>query len=1071
MCRAQALAGVVIYGGAGVDAVETFDIESDIYGGVGNDTYLYGAGLGGSSSYVFGGAGNDTVVGLGDVHLYGGAGQDIIQSLNSLIAPETHLYGVHNPNLTDTYSPSGTTPERGGQNLVDDGATDTLIGGGSVDNFYVGNNDKVVFAAGFSKDIFHFYVDNIPAHAVRAYDDAHDLSVFANAVVLGDDTNTGFTFKAAMVFEEVVSETYTDYLGATASLAGARMKIYLENDLTATPVFEVTILGIDYQTIAILMAGTSGTKVNFVESSAGGNQELPLSHKDIANVGLEIAGTVLDDALDGTIDDDTIYGLMGDDVLHGGDGADILYGGLRDDELFGDAGDDHLEGGIGADDLNGGAGNDTLLGGNGHDTLNGGDGDDVLRGGSGDDVLIGGLGADTYDGGFGIDTADYSGAVGAVDINLESGVVSGEALGDTYIGIENISGSSFNDMLTGDEFNNIINGGAGDDVIDGGDRFNTLNGDAGADRFIGGVGIDVIDGGLGVDTVDYSGATSRVDLSLATGGTVGDAAGDTFTSIEIVIGSDFDDNIEGTAGNDTLNGGDGVDELLGGAGDDILNGGDGNDDLTGGEGADVMNGGEGRDRLFYNFATSGVTVNLFNAAFNTGEAAGDTYSSIESLTGSNFDDSLTSGNDDNILVGLNGNDVLIGAGGRDSLFGGNGDDRLLGGTGNDILYGQGGIDTFVIQVGAGTDRIFTYEAGIDVIEMIGGPASFADLAITQEGANTQIIHVNGVILLMGITAGTVTAGDFTFINPLPAPTGVDVTTTLTTGDDNFTGDENNDIVNGLAGNDVIRGGIGDDTLNGGDGNDQLFGGLGADILDGGAGIDRVLYSSASTGVTINAVNSALNTGEAAGDTYISIENFYGSAYNDTIITGSDNNYLVGLDGNDVLSGGGGNDTLFGGNHDDRLLGGTGNDVLYGQGGNDTYIIQANAGNDRIFGFEGGQDIIEYRDGPADFVALTITQVGADVEIVSVNGTLTLKTFTATDLDASDFTFLNPAAAENSTKKPVVSEDISDTPEIVQDTIAAFLTDIPDVNVQTAYRGIDGFFDILIPNDDGYAELF
>ena len=387
------------------------------------------------------------------------------------------------------------------------------------------------------------------------------------------------------------------------------------------------------------------------------------------------------------------------------------------------------------------------------------------------------------------------------------------------------------------------------------------------------------------------------------------------------------------------------------------------------------------------------------------------------------------------------------------------------------MYGQGGIDTYVIQVGAGTDRIFTYEAGIDVIEMIGGPASFVDLTITQEDGNTQVVHVNGVILLMGITAGTVTAGDFTFINPLPAPTGVDVTTNLTAGNDTFTGDENNDIVDGLAGNDVIRGGIGDDTLSGGDGNDQLFGGLGADILDGGAGIDRVFYSAASTGVTINAVNSALNTGEAAGDTYISIENFYGSAYGDTIITGSDNNLLAGLDGNDVLSGGGGNDTLFGGNHDDRLLGGTGNDILYGQGGNDTYIIQANAGNDRIFGFEDGFDIVEYRDGPADFAALTIMQVGADTQIVSVNGMLTLKAFTATDLDASDFTFFNPAAEEAPTKKPVVSEDISATTEITQDTIATFFADIADVNVQTANRGIDGFFDILMPIDDGYAELF
>ena len=403
-------------------------------------------------------------------------------------------------------------------------------------------------------------------------------------------------------------------------------------------------------------------------------------------------------------------------------------------------------------------------------------------------------------------------------------------------------------------------------------------------------------------------------------------------------------------------------------------------------------------------------------------------------------------------------DVLIGAGGRDRLFGGNGDDRLLGGTGNDDLHGQAGADTYVIQIGAGTDRIFTFEVGVDTIEIRDGSAAFADLTITQVGANTRIDHVNGTLVLMGITAGTVTAGDFLFVNPLPAPTGVDITTTLTAGDDTFIGDANNDIVFGLAGNDIIRGGIGDDTLSGGDGNDHLTGGLGADVLDGGAGIDRVLYSSASSGVTVNAINSALNTGEAAGDTYISIENFYGSAYDDHITSGSDGNDLVGLDGNDTLIGAGGNDRLFGGNDNDRLLGGgTGNDDLHGQGGNDTYVIQANAGSDRIFGFEDGLDIIEMRDGPADFADLTISQVGANTVITSINGTTTLISFTATDLDVTDFTFFNPVPAEAPSEdkssaaedafifndKSVVAEDLMDISvvDVSLDALTEFLIQV------------------------------
>src|SRR4051794_23398880 len=84
-----------------------------------------------------------------------------------------------------------------------------------------------------------------------------------------------------------------------------------------------------------------------------------------------------------------------------------------------------------------------------------------------------------------------------------------------------------------------------------------------------------------------------------------------------------------TTGNDTING-------L--AGDDILFGDDGNDFLNGGLGADALNGGPGNDWADYSSATTGVTASLDNPTINTGEAAGDTYTSIERLRGSNFND-------------------------------------------------------------------------------------------------------------------------------------------------------------------------------------------------------------------------------------------------------------------------------------------------------------------------------------------------------------------------------------------------------------------------------------------------
>jgi len=574
--------------------------------------------------------------------------------------------------------------------------------------------------------------------------------------------------------------------------------------------------------------------------------------------------------------------------------------------------------------------------------------------------------------------------------------------------------------------------------------------DSGNDTLDGGAGDDLLFGGLGTDSAQFSGVQANYTVIDNMDGTytvtdnVGTDGTDTLESIEFLIFSDVtvdietavtagsgeingtsgddnplsgtefadtinglagDDNIFGLGGNDTLNGGDGVDTLRGGDGDDILNGDAGNDNFFGGAGADMFNGGEGADRVFYNDAAAGIIANFINPTLNTGEAAGDTYNSIESITGSNFDDVITSGNDDNDLVGLGGDDVLIGARGRDRLFGGAGEDRLLGGSGNDDLFGGAGADEFVIQSGAGSDRIFDYEVGVDVIQYIAGPGDISDLTIEQVGANTRITSIVGVLTLFGTTAADLTTADFTFLNPLADPTGVTVTTDLTTGNDNFVGDENDDVVNGLAGNDTINGGIGDDTLNGGDGNDFLTGGLGADIINGGAGTDRVLYSAASTGVTINLLNTALNTGEAAGDVYISIESYSLSNDADNFVGDNDGNTILGLGGRDVLSGLGGNDIIFGGSDDDRMTGGEGNDTLIGGAGEDTFVFAANSGNDTITDFEDGLDTLEFRGTVDSFAQLVITQDGANTVITSDNGVLTLNNFDSTLLDAADFTFI------------------------------------------------------------------
>ncbi|MFC3713763.1 M10 family metallopeptidase C-terminal domain-containing protein [Sphingoaurantiacus capsulatus] len=230
-------------------------------------------------------------------------------------------------------------------------------------------------------------------------------------------------------------------------------------------------------------------------------------------------------------------------------------------------------------------------------------------------------------------------------------------------------------------------------------------GGGGDDLLIANAVANLLDGGDGLDVVSYRSADAGISASLGNNGAgqglTGAAAGDRYTNVEGLEGSDFADRLSGGNGSDTLRGLGGNDQLDGGNSDDTLDGGDDDDRLDGGNGNDTLLGGAGVDTL------SG----------GNGNDTLDGGDGNDRIEGGNGNDTMRGGAGDDVLEGGNGDDTLLGGDGADRLEGGNGNDVLTGGAGNDTLAGGNGNDRFIFAADGSTDTILDFRSGQDKIDL------------------------------------------------------------------------------------------------------------------------------------------------------------------------------------------------------------------------------------------------------------------------------------------------------------------------------------------------------------------
>jgi Ca2+-binding RTX toxin-like protein len=462
--------------------------------------------------------------------------------------------------------------------------------------------------------------------------------------------------------------------------------------------------------------------------------------------------------------------------------------------------------------------------------------------------------------------------------------------------------------------------------------------------------------------------------------------------------------INGTPGNDNLTGTSANDTINGFAGDDVLIGLDGDDTIIGGPGVDLIT-----------YLTSPGPVEVVLGEGSTIEGYGRAATSalpsighdylygIENVVASPFNDRLTGNQADNLIEGGRGDDWIDGRGGLDIASYANAQSAVYVFLGNGTLAGYA-------HGGDGNDTLFEIE------KLTGSP--FADTLAGNDTANA-LDGGNGDDILIGLGGNDVLNGSAGFDRAIYGPNatgGITVDLRIVGAQD--TGDAGRDTliaiegVGGTSYNDRLIGNAGDNWLSGGlGGNDTILAGAGNDfvevaqgnhVLDGGAGIDELsLYIFSSfidtAGATFSLADKGpQDTGRGVIDA-TGFENLSGTPNADTLTGDPKANVLAGLEGNDRLNGGKG---------DDFIYGGRGDDVLTGSQGHDVFVIEAQAGDDRISDMSHNDAIrFDPSSGVSSIGQLIFTQAGNDTLVTwGTADSLLIEGMKPNQLHQSDFLF-------------------------------------------------------------------